>query len=405
MNVEESANLLCREVRENLTENILPFWRDKFMDPKGGFKGRVSGEGAADDSAPKGAVLNARILWAFSAAYRVLGCKEYLDMATRARDEIINRFYDPRYGGVYWSLDAEGRPLDTKKQIYAIGFAIYGLSEYCRATGDSVALDYAVRLFKDIERHSFDPLHNGYFEAFASDWSELSDMRLSEKDANECKTMNTHLHIMEPYTALYRVWADESLKERIQNLLWIFRERILDKRTGHLRLFFDELWDSKREITSFGHDIEASWLLDEAASVIGEKIDDILPDVLKIASAAMEGFVPSAGMMYELHSDTGAIDADRHWWVQAETVVGCINAFQRSGDALWLERAVDTWHFIKTHLVDYKEGEWFWSLRADGTVNTVDDKAGFWKCPYHNTRMCLEVLDRLGVGFGTAGRS
>ncbi len=395
MNANSLTERLCSEVRENLVENILPFWCDRFQDPEGGFLGRITGEGEVDAAAPKGAILNARILWAFSAAYRVLGDSQYLDMATRAKREIIDRFYDPEFGGVYWSLDSKGRPLDTKKQIYAIGFAIYGLSEYCRATGDSEARDYAVRLFWDIEKHSFDPLNNGYFEAFARDWSPLSDMRLSEKDANECKTMNTHLHIIEPYTALYRVWPDAGLEERIQNLIWIFRERILDQGTGHLRLFFDELWDSKREIVSFGHDIEASWLLDEAAGVIGLPEEEILPDVLKIAQAAMEGYVPGAGMMYELHLDSAAIDADRHWWVQAETVVGCVNAYQRTGDEAWLERAAQTWKFIKGHLVDRENGEWYWSIRADGSVNRVDDKAGFWKCPYHNSRMCLEILERL----------
>ncbi len=397
MNANSVTERLRSEVCENLIENILPFWCDRFQDPEGGFLGRITGEDAVDAAAPKGAILNARILWAFSVAYRVLGDSRYLDMATRAKREIIDRFYDPEYGGVFWSLDCQGHPLDTKKQIYAIGFAIYGLSEYCRATGDSEARDYAVRLFGDIEKHSFDPENNGYFEAFARDWSPLSDMRLSEKDANECKTMNTHLHIIEPYTALYRVWPDERLKERIQNLIWIFRERILDPGTGHLRLFFGELWDSRREIVSFGHDIEASWLLDEAAGVIGMQEEEILPDVLKIANAAMEGYVPGAGMMYELHADSAAIDADRHWWVQAETVVGCMNAYQRTGDGAWLERAVRTWEFIKGHLVDYERGEWFWSIKADGSVNHHDDKAGFWKCPYHNSRMCLELMERLNI--------
>lgn len=401
MDISLEPARLRDELRENLEDNILPFWRDNFVDPRGGFRGRISGDGRIDDGAPKGAVLNARILWAFSASYRVLGKKEYLDVATRAKREIIDRFHDKEYGGVYWSLDSFGKPLEVKKQIYALGFAIYGLSEYVRATGDAEALGYAVKLFEDIENHSFDPDENGYFEAFARDWSRLDDMRLSEKDANECKTMNTHLHIIEPYSALYRVWPDSRLKERIGNLLRIFRERILDSETGHLRLFFDGHWTSRREIVSFGHDIEASWLLDEAASVIGADVGEILPDVLKIASAALEGYVPGAGMMYELHGDTAAIDADRHWWVQAETVVGCMNAWLRTGDERWFVRAADVWDFIKGRIVDYGGGEWHWSLRADGSVNLDDDKAGFWKCPYHDSRMCLEVMERLDKLAGT----
>ncbi len=396
MDTETKLAGLREAVCKNLTENILPFWMDHFQDEvNGGFLGRISGEGVADPTAPKGAILNARILWAFSAAYRVLGRPEYLQTATRALREIACRFYDKEFGGVYWSLDAQGHPLDTKKQIYAIGFAIYGLSEYARATGSSEAKDLAIKLFRDVEQHSFDTVNNGYLEALTREWEPIADMRLSEKDANERKTMNTHLHIIEPYTALYRVWPDDGLKERIQNLLYIFREKIMDKKTGHLQLFFDDYWNSKQDMVSYGHDIEASWLLHEAASVIGEDIDELLPDIVKIAAAASEGYVPGAGMMYEMHRGSGAIDADRHWWVQAETVVGYLNIYQLTGDEDALARACETWEFIRKHLVDSDGGDWFWSLKADGSVNTVDDKAGFWKCPYHNSRMCLEIIERI----------
>ncbi len=396
MHSETDLLRLRQEVLSNLTDNILPFWTARFRDSvNGGFLGRISGEGAEDPSAPKGAILNARILWAFSAAYRVLGRPEYLRSATLAFREIAGRFYDREFGGVYWSLDAQGRPLDTKKQFYAIGFAIYGLSEYARATSDAQAKDLAVSLYRDIEQHSFDPENNGYIEALARDWSPIADMRLSEKDANERKTMNTHLHIIEPYTALYRIWPDEGLRERIRNLLFIFREKIMDRRSGHLQLFFDDSWNSRRDMVSYGHDIEASWLLYEAASVIGEDTGALLPDIVKIAAAATEGYVPGAGLMYEMDRSRGSIDADRHWWVQAEAVVGYLNLYQLTGERQALEKACATWDFIRDHLVDTAGGEWFWSLRADGSTNTADDKAGFWKCPYHNSRMCLEVIERV----------
>ncbi len=396
MHSETDLLRLRQEVLSNLTDNILPFWTARFRDSvNGGFLGRISGEGAEDPSAPKGAILNARILWAFSAAYRVLGRPEYLRSATLAFREIAGRFYDREFGGVYWSLDAQGRPLDTKKQFYAIGFAIYGLSEYARATSDAQAKDLAVSLYRDIEQHSFDPENNGYIEALARDWSPIADMRLSEKDANERKTMNTHLHIIEPYTALYRIWPDEGLRERIRNLLFIFREKIMDRRSGHLQLFFDDSWNSRRDMVSYGHDIEASWLLYEAASVIGEDTGALLPEIVKIAAAATEGYVPGAGLMYEMDRSRGSIDADRHWWVQAEAVVGYLNLYQLTGERQALEKACATWDFIRDHLVDTAGGEWFWSLRADGSTNTADDKAGFWKCPYHNSRMCLEVIERV----------
>ena len=396
MNTETKLAELREAVSKNLTENILPFWIDHFKDEvNGGFLGRISGEGAVEPEAPKGAILNARILWAFSAAYRVLGRSDCRQMADRAFREIADRFYDREFGGVYWSLDAQGRPLDTKKQIYAIGFAIYGLSEYARATGLPEAKELAIKLFNDIEQHSFDPVNNGYLEALTREWEPIADMRLSEKDANERKTMNTHLHIIEPYTALYRVWPDEGLKERIKNLLYVFREKIMDRSTGHLQLFFDDYWNSRQDMVSYGHDIEASWLLHEAASVIGEDIDELLPDIVKIAAAASEGYVPGVGMMYEMHRGSGAIDADRHWWVQAETVVGYLNIYRLTGDEDALRKACETWEFIDKHLVDREGGEWHWSLKADGSINTADDKAGFWKCPYHNSRMCLEIIERI----------
>lgn len=394
MNIISELEKLRSEVLDELESNILPFWTDKMQDPRGGFFGRITGEGEVEPDAARGAILNARILWAFSAAYRVLHRQEYLDAATRAKREIIDRFYDREFGGIYWSIGSDGKPQDDHKQFYAIGFAIYGLSEYARATGDSEALDYAIRLYNDIEAHSLDIEKNGYIEAAARDWSGISDMRLSSKDANERKTMNTHLHIIEPYTALYRVWPDEGLKESILNLLYIFREKILSRDTGHLQLFFDDDWNSRCDVISYGHDIEASWLLYEAAEVIGDEdyLKDIVPDVRKIADSAAEGYIEGGGMLYEFHADTGAVDADRHWWVQAETVVGYLNIFRICDSVTALKKALGTWGFIRRHIVDRDGGEWFWSLKADGTTNRTDDKAGFWKCPYHNSRMCLEVI-------------
>lgn len=384
-------------MRSELENNILPFWMNKMEDnEEGGFYGQITGEDELKPEASKGAILNARILWTFSSAYRLLKKPEYLETATRAKRYLIDRFYDPQYGGIYWELDYKGNPLDTKKQIYAIGFAIYGLSEYARATGDEEALAYAQQLFDVIEQHSFDSEQNGYVEALTRDWQPIEDMRLSDKDENEKKTMNTHLHILEPYTNLYRVWKDEQLERQLRNLIEVFITRILDPQTGHLNLFFEEDWTNKYRIYSYGHDIEASWLIHEAALVLGdpELLKRIEPIIIRIAQAADEGLNPDGSMIYENFLDKQKIDRELHWWVQAENVVGHINLYQHFGNTEALDTAARCWEFIKTKLIDHEQGEWHWSLLPDGTVNRRDDKAGFWKCPYHNGRMCMEVIER-----------
>lgn len=390
-------NKMRKEMEEELTADILPFWINKMTDKiNGGFYGRITGTGILIPEAEKGAILNARILWTFSSAYRVLKNDEYLAVATRAKRVIIDDFYDKEYGGIFWSLDYKGKPLETKKQIYALGFAIYGLSEYHRATGDEEALDYAIRLFESIEEHSFDSVKNGYREALTREWGEIADMRLSDKDENERKTMNTHLHILEPYTNLFRVWKDQRLKEQLRNLIEIFTDKILNIKTGHLELFFNDDWESKCRIVSYGHDIEASWLIHEAALALGDKavLEKVEPLVEYIAAASDEGLASDGSMVYETFLNKDRTDTERHWWVQAENVVGHANLYQYFDDEVAMQKAFRCWEFIKRHLIDYENGEWHWSVRADGSVNTGDDKAGFWKCPYHNGRMCLEIIER-----------
>ncbi len=385
------------EVEHELTTGILPFWMEKMADNvQGGFYGRIDGDDKLHADAPKGAILNARILWTFSAAYRLLRKPEYLDTATRAKRYIIDKFYDKDFGGVYWSLTANGEPLDTKKQVYAQGFAIYGLSEYARATGDREALDYAVKLFETVEKYSFDRDRNGYIEAFTREWKPIEDMRLSDKDENTSKTMNTHLHILEPYANLYRVWKDEQLERQLRNMLDLFTGKILNKKTYHLDLFFDNCWHTDGNIISYGHDIEASWLIHEAALVLGDEalLKRIEPVITNIARAADEGLNPDGSMIYERFTAEDRTDRELHWWVQAENVVGHVNLYQHFGDEKALDTAMKCWQFIKDKIIDHANGEWHWSLMPDGSVNRRDDKAGFWKCPYHNGRMCMEIIER-----------
>lgn len=376
---------------------ILSYWMNHTIDKEhGGFYGKINHDNIAIPGAPKGAVLNARILWAFAAAYRQTKYQPYVEIADRAFQYILNNFMDHENGGVYWSVDDKGRPLDTKKQVYALAFALYGFSEYYLATGIGSAKQFSVELFKTIEQYSYDDTRGGYFEAFTKDWQELTDLRLSKKDANERKTMNTHLHVLEAYTNLYRCWPDRDLKQSIIKLLNNFSEHIIDTKTGHLILFFDDNWNVKSDIISFGHDIEAAWLLQEAA----ERIDDeelvkrFKEFAVKIAEVSAEGLDTDGGLIYE--KENGHCINEKHWWPQAEAMVGLYNAYQVSGEEHFLQQSIGCWKYVQEFILDKKNGEWFWGVTKDHQPMENQDKAGFWKCPYHNSRACLEIIRRIG---------
>ncbi|HEX8327706.1 MAG TPA: AGE family epimerase/isomerase [Hymenobacter sp.] len=379
-------------------DRILAYWGTRVPDEQyGGFHGQITEANEVVAHAPKGAVLNARILWTFSAAHRHQPRPELLALATRAYDYLVQHFLDREHGGVFWSVNHQGQPLDTKKQIYALAFAIYGLSEYYAASGHAPALQHAQHLFHSIEAHSFDQEHGGYLEALARDWSPLADLRLSDKDANEKKTMNTHLHVLEAYTNLYRHWPDARLRAQIQELLEVFLTHIVDPATQHLHLFLAENWEPKSTAISFGHDIEAAWLLLEAAEVLGdeESIDRFRQVAVDMATASAQGLDDTGGLNYEFEPTTQHWSRDKHWWVQAEAMVGFLNAYQLSGNNRFYDYFWAVWEFTREHILDYEGGEWRWGVTEALEPIADEDKAGFWKCPYHNSRACLEVLGRL----------
>lgn len=392
MTIEDLKN----ELAEELTGNILPFWIYNMVDNEyGGFRGHLDFYGKPHDKANKGGVLNARILWTFSAAYRLFPREEYLHMAHRAFQYIGENFMDPENGGTFWELDYLGNPVNAKKQIYALAFTVYAFSEYYMLTGNNFALEAAKGLFQDIELHAFDTGKNGYFEAFSQEWQPIADLRLSEKDQNENKTMNTHLHILEAYTNLYRVWEDDLLKTQLRNLIELFIERFINGE-GHLNLFFDDEWKLKSDLVSFGHDIECSWLLKEAAEVLGQ--DDLIQKsrhlAVKIARENMKGLDSDGGLFYKYFPSKDSWDTDKHWWPQAEAIVGYYNAYKVSGDKEFLSASFDSWRFIQDKIIDKKNGEWHWSVDKKGEPQAGEEKAGFWKCPYHNSRACIEIIRR-----------
>ena len=389
--METRTDVFLREVRETLTENILPFWL-ALKDPRGGFYGEMTAEGKVLYDAPRGVILNARIIWSFAAAYAALKDSRYLVAAVHARDYFLEHFCDHKYGGVYWSVSSEGEHLDTKKQLYAQGFAIYGLSELYKVTHDDEVLKNAINLYQVVETYFSDHEYGGYIEALARDFSPLEDMSLSAHDINADKTMNSHLHILEAYANLYQVWPDEGLKARVEALLELIGTKVMAP-SGHLQLYFQRNWQLLPGGVSYGHDIETSWLALECAMALKDIdiVNRVRPWALAMGAAGNEGLLPDGSMRYELLLD-GTYDDSRQWWVQAETVVGNLWLWKYHSDAEGASRALSAWNYIREHLLDTAGGEWWWAVLPDGSIDLSQPKAGFWKCPYHNTRMCLQVL-------------
>ncbi|WP_207428770.1 AGE family epimerase/isomerase [Pedobacter sp. SYSU D00535] len=395
--ISTSQDRYQQEVKQELN-NICRYWMQFSPDTRnGGFVGRIDNDNHIDALAPKGSVLNARILWSFSAAYNLEKDKKLFRVADEAFNYLADHFIDKEFGGVYWTVNASGEPLDTKKQVYAIAFTIYALSEYYLAGKNEEVRELAIRLYQQLVEKSFDREKTGYFEAFTRDWKEIEDLRLSAKDANEKKTMNTHLHVLEAYTILYKIWKDEGLKEQIGLLIQNFLQHIIDGQSGHLILFFDENWTRKSETISYGHDIEAAWLLLEAAEVIEDEqlIGRVKEASIKMADAAAEGLSDDGSLYYEYEPSEQHLIKEKHWWVQAEAMVGFFNAYQLSRESGYLEKSIQVWEFIQSSILDKRNGEWFWGVLEDGSVMPGQDKVGLWKCPYHNSRACIEIYRRI----------
>jgi mannobiose 2-epimerase len=382
---------------ENELKDILDYWQKNTFDKEnGGFYGRIDNDNKVEEEAPKGSVLNCRILWSFSAAFNLTKNPEYLQTAQRAYEYFRDHFIDKEFGGVYWTVDFKGNSLDTKKQIYALAFAVYGLSEFYISSKNAEAKGLAIHLYNDLVEHSYDTKNGGYIEALSRNWKEADDLRLSKKDANEKKSMNTHLHLLEAFANLYRIWTNEKLEERITELIFIFLNHIIDPNTHHLILFFDEKWEKKSNIVSYGHDIEAAWLIEESAETIMNTflLEQIKKESVKLATVATDGLDNDGGLWYEYDLGKNDLIKQKHWWPQAEAMVGFFNAWQISNDDTFLQRSLNSWQFVQHYLLDKKRGGWFWGITENKSVMD-EDKAGIWKCPYHNSRACIELIKRI----------
>lgn len=377
--------------------SILNWWSIHSVDHDlGGFIGRIDGSNNKHLNAPKAAILNTRILWSFSAAANE-GYSDHIEVCHRAYEYIVDHFMDSENGGIYWMLNAQGQPIDRKKQVYAQAFCIYAFTEYYMLTKDKRVLDQALDLFQLLESNSRDHELGGYFEAFSNDWQKLDNVRLSEKEGNDTKTMNTHLHILEAYTNLYRACTTEKVRGALEDLVDLYLKRFIDPKTGRLKLFFDEHWNENLTHHSPGHEIESCWLLNEASHVLADQTRRQRTQEIGIVVAKKvlnHGVDNNGSIINEILLD-GGYDDQRDWWPQAEGVIGFYDAYDLSKEKVFLEAAQKCWSFIDKNIIDHTNGEWYWAAASGGTPITSENKLGPWKAPYHNTRMCLEMIKRL----------
>ena len=385
---------LSEELKEELNGRIFPFWSSLADYDNGGFYGYVGYDCRINKEAEKGVILNTRILWFFSAVYCLEKKTEALELANHAYDFMVDKLFDDKYEGLYWMVNFKGQPTDKRKHIYNQAFGIYGLAEYYKATGKKEALKLAIKLFDLIEIKCENS--NGYLEEFDRQWNKKENEMLSENEVISDRTMNTHLHVLEAYTLLYEVSKDVKVRTRLYYLLDLIKSRIYSTTSHSFKVFFDKNWDETIEMQSYGHDIEGTWLIDRAAEVLEDKdlIHTTHAYTLKIAENIYKNAYSTLGVINE--TVKGVTDAGRVWWVQAESIVGFYNAYEKTKDNKYLGAVQELWMYIKNFVVDKRENsEWYWKLAEDNSPIIDMPIVEPWKCPYHNGRMCIEIIERM----------
>ena len=375
-------------------ESLTGWWCDHGYDSENSrFYAEVSIENIPNINAPYVIIQRTRLLWYFSVLSQQKRFDQYRSYADLLYKELINNFYDKSRGGFYWEVDASFNLSNDRKQIYAQAFAIYALCEYHSLSGNSKALNIALETFDLIETHAWDQDMSGYIEALDSDWKMLTDFRLSSKDMNEPKSMNTHLHLLEAYTTLSRVSKISKVTASLERLLKLYATQFFNSDTGHFELFFDMDWNLKSSIVSYGHDIESAWLMQEAAEVSGdsELIKTAERLSIRIADVTMEtGIAAVGGLKNEI--EDGRLDTTHDWWPQAEAVVGFLFAYNLTGNIKYENIAVRIFQFIHDYVIDAAGGEWYWKISEALKPVQNMSKSSAWKAPYHNGRMYFELL-------------
>ena len=386
--------MIIEEIKANLNDCIRPFWRNLMDKENGGFYGRMDFDHNVDKKAEKGVILNSRILWFFSNSYLCCPNDEDLECATQAYNYMMDHCVDKEYGGTYWSTSYDGKPLDTTKHTYNQAFSIYALSSYYDATKKQEAIDLAIDLFKMIEEKCTDEF--GYLEAFDREFAPVSNEKLSENGIIAEKTMNTLLHVFEAYTELYRVTKREDVKERLVWMLHTFADKVYNEGKRRQDVFFDREMNNLIDLHSYGHDIETAWLIDRGVEVLGDaELEKKMSPITQALTANIYELAYKKNSI-ENECENGVVDTDRIWWVQAEAIVGFINGYQKNPEKTeYLQAAKSIWEYIKTYILDKRPGgEWFWDVDENGEPVSKKDIVEPWKCPYHNGRMCIEVLRR-----------
>ncbi|MGL6313274.1 AGE family epimerase/isomerase [Vibrio sp. WXL103] len=395
-----SLKKLKQQVSDEVQDNILGYWLTMVDKSRGGFNCYASFEGEIDPNHQKSVLLHSRILWSFASAYNVFPRQEYLAAADHTFAFIEQFALDPQHGGVYWMLDCEGQIADSQKHVYNQSFAIYALSEYYKASHNQQALQLAISLFELIEKHGFDAHYQGYHEAFDRTWQPIENHLVcdTEEGVLAAKSMNTHLHILEAYANLHKVWPDKRLEQQITALLELFKSEIIDD-SLHFGLFFTPDWQCVSHDVSYGHDIEGTWLLDDAADQINDRnlANSIYQLTSRMAAVTLEEGLDSDGAVFNELQSGRLLDSDRIWWVQAEAMVGFYNAFQKDFSPKFWQAANDCWRIITTNLIDKNNGEWHWKTNRSGSPYINEPKVEPWKCPYHNARACLEIYSRINA--------
>ncbi|WP_035477376.1 AGE family epimerase/isomerase [Aliagarivorans taiwanensis] len=383
---------------DEVQSNILNFWLGMIDTERGGFHCFADFDGNIDKSHDKAVLLHSRILWSFAAAHRIMPNPEYLAAARHAYEFLSEQAMDKQHGGVYWQLDQNGAVVDSQKHVYNQGFAIYAFSEYYRASGDEGALEQAKALFKLVEQYAHDEQHLGYLEAFDQQWNSI-DNHLVCDTAEEVlaeKSMNTHLHILEAYANLHRVWPDKQVEARLEELLLLLKDQVIDD-SLHFGLFFSRDWQCVSQDVSYGHDIEGTWLLDDAANCLSNRAlaKEIYALTSNMADVTLQEGIDHDGAVFNELQHHKMLDSDRIWWVQAEAMVGFFNAFEKDFAPQYWQAAQDCWQVIQKQLIDGDNGEWHWKTDRFGKPYSQEAKVEPWKCPYHNGRACLEVFSRI----------